>query len=109
MAETAKKVNYTEADVTKMTSLYEELGNEGMDQIAETLGKSVRSVRAKLVREGMYVAPPKGASSKKEGPTKKELLNQLEAIAPFPVDGLTGATKEAINLLIAEFGRRTDA
>jgi len=109
MAETVKKVNYTEDEVTKLTSLYQELGNDGMDQIAEALGKSVRSVRAKLVREGVYVAPPKGASSKKEGPTKKELLNQLEAIAPFPVDGLTGATKEAINLLIAEFGRRTDA
>jgi len=109
MAETAKKVNYTEEDVTKLTSLYQELGNEGMDQIAETLGKSVRSVRAKLVREGIYIAPEKKASAKKDGPTKKELLVELEGIAPFPVDGFMGATKEAIGHLIAEFGRKTDA
>lgn len=109
MAETAKKVNYTEADVTKMTAMYQELGNEGMDQIAEAIGKSVRSVRAKLVREGIYVAPEKKATAKKDGPTKKELLSDLERVAPFPVDGFMGATKEAIGHLIAEFGRKTDA
>jgi len=109
MAEAAKKVNYTDADIATLTNMYGELGNDGLDRIAETLGKSVRSVRAKLVREGLYVTPVKGATAKKEGPTKKELLNDLEKVAPFPVDGLVGATKEAINHLIATFATRKDA
>jgi len=109
MAEVAKKVNYSETDMSVLTNMYGELGNEGLDRIAETLNKTVRSVRAKLVREGLYVAPEKGAAkAKKEGPTKKELLNDLEKVAPFPVDGLVGATKEAISHLIATFTARKD-
>lgn len=107
MTATAKKVNYSEAEITTLTNMYGELGNDGLDRIAETLGKSVRSVRAKLVREGLYVTPEKGvAKAKKEGPTKKELLIELEKVAPFPVDGFLGATKEAINHLIASFAER---
>ena len=104
MAEVAKKVNYTDGDIATLTNMYGELGNAGLDRIAETLNKSVRSVRAKLVREGLYVAPEKGAvKAKKEGPTKKELILELGKVAPFPVDGFMGATKEAINHLIAAF------
>lgn len=110
MADVAKKVNYSETDMSVLTNMYGELGNDGLDRIAETLNKTVRSVRAKLVREGLYVAPEKGAAkAKKEGPTKKELLNDLEKVAPFPVDGLVGATKEAISHLIATFTARKDA
>jgi hypothetical protein len=110
MAEAAKKVNYSETDMSVLTNMYGELGNDGLDRIAETLNKTVRSVRAKLVREGLYVAPEKGAAkAKKEGPTKKELLNDLEKVAPFPVDGFLGATKEAISHLIATFTARKDA
>jgi len=104
MAEVAKKVNYTDTDMSVLTNMYGELGNDGLDRIAATLNKTVRSVRAKLVREGLYVAPEKGAAkAKKEGPTKKELLLDLEKVAPFPVDGFMGATKEAIGHLIATF------
>ena len=104
MADVAKKVNYTDTDMSVLTNMYGELGNDGLDRIAATLNKTVRSVRAKLVREGLYVAPEKGAAkAKKEGPTKKELLIDLEKVAPFPVDGFMGATKEAIGHLIATF------
>ena len=66
--------------------------------------RSVRSVRSKLVREGVYVAATKAVvSPRPPGPTKKELLNQLEELAPFPVDGFVGATKDAIKLLIQHF------
>lgn len=99
---TAKKVNYSEQDVARLHDMYASLGNDGMEQIAAALSKSVRSVRAKLVRDGIYIAPEKGApaSKKKEGPSKKELITSLEQIAPFPVDGFMGATKEAITSLI---------
>ena len=96
MAETATKaVNYSDELTAKVISDYQE--GVDLDAIAEIVGKSVRSVRSKLVREGVYVAKPKAATSdKREGPTKKELLNQLESIAPFEVNGFMGATKSAI-------------
>ena len=95
MAETAKKaVNYTDELTAKVISDYQE--GVDLDIIADEIGKSVRSVRSKLVREGVYIAKPKTASAKRDEPTKKELLNQLESIAPFEVNGFMGATKSAI-------------
>jgi len=72
-------------------------------EIATAIDKSVRSVRSKLVREGVYVAKPKVASKKVQGPTKKELLRDLENLE-FDVSGFEGATKDAIERLIAHFG-----
>ena len=96
MAETATKaVNYSDELTAKVISDYQE-GVE-LDTIADEIGKSVRSVRSKLAREGVYIAQPKATSStKRDEPTKKELLNQLESIAPFEVNGFMGATKSAI-------------
>jgi hypothetical protein len=92
---TTKTVNYTEEMTAQLHNLYAELGNEGLDKIAETLGKPVRSVRAKLVRDGIYVAGEKAKTAKKDGPSKKELLNELDKLG-FASEGLEGATKEAI-------------
>ena len=73
-----------------------------VEDIADAIGKSVRSVRSKLVREGVYVAqekPTKGV--KRDGPSKKELLGKLEEVDPnAPLSGLMGATKEAISWAI---------
>lgn len=94
----AKAVNYT----PELTASIVEQYQSGVDvaDIAASIDKSVRSVRSKLVREGVYIAAPKAASKKQMGPTKKELLIELEQVAPFSVDGFMGATKEAINDLI---------
>ena len=105
MADTkpVSKANYTEEMVEQAIAMYADLGNDGLDKIAEAIGKNVRSVRSKLVRDGVDVASPKTSAAKREGPTKKELLHQLEAVAPFEVDGFMGATKSAIGDLIAHF------
>ena len=96
-----KNVNYTPELTAQIVDQYQ----QGVDvaEIAEAINKSVRSVRSKLVREGVYVAKPKTTTRKAGEPTKKELLNQLEEVAPFPVDGFMGATKEAINELLSHF------
>ena len=100
MAETAKKVvNYTEELTAKVIADYQE--GVDLDAIADEIGKSVRSVRSKLVREGVYIAKPKPTTAKRYEPTKKELLNTLEGIAPFEVTGFMGATKSALNDLIS--------
>lgn len=101
MAEAKTTTNYTDEMIDRITEMYEDMGNDGMDQIAEAVGRSVRSVRSKLVNLGVYVkqdAPV--AAAKREGPTKKDMLNTLEALVPFEVDGLMGATKAAIGELI---------
>ena len=73
-----------------------------VEDIADAIGKSVRSVRSKLVREGVYVAQEKPTGAKRDnGPSKKELLNRLEEVDPnAPLNGLMGATKEAISWAI---------
>ena len=73
-----------------------------VEDIADAIGKSVRSVRSKLVREGVYVAQEKPQGSKRDnGPTKKELLGKLEEVDPnAPLNGLMGATKEATSWAI---------
>ena len=94
---TQSKVNYT----PEMTQLIVEDYNSGVsvEDIAAKVVKSVRSVRSKLVREGVYVAKPKVVSRKVEGPTKKELLVELSATG-YDVSGLEGATKDAIARLM---------
>ena len=103
------KVNYSEAQTAQLIADYQ--AGLSVESIAEAMGKAVRSVRAKLVREGVYVAPEKGAKSKREeGPTKKELLITLAEVWPdAPVDGLINATKEAISALIAHLESVADA
>lgn len=100
MAKEAKQ-NYSEAQTAAMIAEYQ--AGATVEAIAEAMGKAVRSVRAKLVREGVYIAPEKGAKAKREeGPTKKELLITLSSVWPdAPVDGLVNATKEAISALIS--------
>lgn len=107
-AKAAKAENYSADVLARVLSDYE--AGVSVETIAESIGKSVRSVRSKLVREGVYVAQPKAAKSKREeGPSKKELLRQLEAIAPFPVDGFMNATKEAISALISHLETEAEA
>lgn len=96
-----KAPNYTAEQTALIISEYEQ--HVGIETIAEMVGKSVRSVRSKLVREGVYVATPKAKARKNDEPTKKELLLELEQVAPFEVTGLMGATKASIQDLIAHF------
>lgn len=99
MAATAKTPNYTE-EMTEMM-IREYRAGVSLEDLSEKLNRSIRSVRSKLVREGVYITPEKPAKAAKiEGPTKKEMLRDLEELAPFPVDGFMGATKEAIAALI---------
>jgi hypothetical protein len=94
------KVNYTAEMTAAIVDRYK--AGETVEAIAASISKAVRSVRSKLVREGVYTAAekPKGAK-REEGPTKKELLRELETLAPnLPIDGFVNATKEAITALI---------
>ena len=92
------QVNYTAELTAAIVDQYQ--AGVSVDEIATDIGKSVRSVRSKLVREGVYVAKAKPAAKRDNGPTKKELLIELENTG-FDVNGFEGATKDAIMRLIA--------
>ena len=97
-AKSMAQVNYSAEMTAQIISDYQ--NGVAVEDIASSIEKSVRSVRSKLVREGVYVAQPKAKANKVQGPTKKELLNDLEATG-FDVSGFEGATKDAIMRLIA--------
>jgi transposase-like protein len=94
----AAQQNYTPELTATIVDQYQ--NGATVEDIAASIDKSIRSVRSKLVREGVYVAQPKAKSTKVMGPTKKELLRDLEGTG-FDVSGFEGATKEAITRLIA--------
>lgn len=101
-----KNPNYTAEMTAQIISDYQ--NGTSVADIAEAIGKSVRSVRSKLVREKdengerIYIPAEKPVSVKVTGPSKKVLLNDLEKLDPnFPVNGMRGATKEAIEYLVA--------
>ena len=94
----ATQTNYSVELTSKIVSDYQ--AGTSVEDIASAIDKSVRSVRSKLVREGVYVAKPVTKSTKVMGPTKKELLIELNNNFGYDVSGLEGATKEAISHLM---------
>ena len=105
MAKTAKVVNYTPEQTASMVETY--LANpskETVETLAAEMGKTVRSVVAKLSREKVYVS--KTYETKKgEKPVKKDsmadaigsILNLSEAEA----DSLAKANKMALAKIFA--------
>ena len=95
----AKKApNYTDEMVVVITESYQ--AGTPLEEIAEAIGKSVRSVRSKLICEDVWIPVEKKAKKPKK-PSKKELLNRLEEVDPnAPIDGLKGAKIDAIAWII---------
>ena len=100
------KPNYTDAQVATAISRYAELRKDGtdndsvLDTIGEEIGKSRKSVRAKLVRENVFVADVKPETAPKdEGPTKKDQLKELDLLG-VNTKGADGATKDFLTEVI---------
>ena len=75
---TVRPKNYTEDMVTTMHSLYTaNPTRETVDVLAGQLGKSVRSIIAKLSREGIYVAQPRVTKTGEPVVRKAELVSQI--------------------------------
>ena len=63
------------------------------------MGKTIKSVRSKLVREKVYIAAD-SQYKRKTGKSKKELLRDLETVIDMDVSGLMGVSKESLINLI---------
>jgi hypothetical protein len=95
-----KALNYTPEQTTKMVSDYQ--NGITVEQIAENLGKTVRSVVAKLSREKVYKAK-EYISKTGEKPIKKDIhADAIGAILRMPendIESLTKANKNALKMI----------
>lgn len=98
---TAKIVNYTAEQTQQIVADY--TAGVSVEQIAQTLGKSVRSIVAKLSREGVY--------KKKEYTTKTgeavvkkdaaaDAIGAMLGMAENDIESLTKANKTALKLIL---------
>jgi len=93
--------NYTDEMVAKMTEAYEaNPTRETVEELASTLGKSVRSIIAKLSREGVYVAQPKVTKTGEPVVRKAELVAMLEAHFEVQMPTLVKASKADLQKLV---------
>lgn len=97
-----KTVNYTPEQTIKMVADYQ--GGVTVEAIAESLGKTVRSVVAKLSREGVYQKKVY-VSKTGEKPVKKdttaEQIGVIVGLSEGEVDSLTKANKTALVKILA--------
>lgn len=99
---TAKAVNYTPEQTTTMVADYK-AGNT-VESIAESMGKSVRSVVAKLSREKVYI-PKTYISKTGEKPVKKDVhadaIGAVLNLTESETESLTKANKTALVKIFA--------
>ena len=92
------QAQYTPEQATQMVEQYTQ--GVTVEAIATTMGKSVRSVIAKLSREGVY--KPKAKASGAQVVRKAQLIEAIAARLDVPaerLESLEKATKEALELL----------
>ena len=101
MADTAiRPKNYTDEMVAQMTAAYEaNPSRETVDMLAGQMGKSVRSVIAKLSREGVYVAQPKVTKTGEPVVRKQELVALLQDHFGIEIPTLVKASKADLQRL----------
>lgn len=97
---TPKVENYSADDTAKIVAAYEEAGTDlteaghnaraaVVEQLAKEYGKSVRSIRSKLVLEKVYIKRGTTSAVTGEKPEKKEVIaeNLVKAFGSRMVDG----------------------
>jgi hypothetical protein len=93
--------NYTPEQTVELVTGYQ--SGKTVEQLAETLGKTVRSVVAKLSREGVYVAKTRATGQARV--KKAELVDKLAlacGVAPEVFESLEKANHEVLERLVAE-------
>ena len=95
-----KIVNYTPEQTLKMVTDYQ--SGVTVESIAESLGKTVRSVVAKLSREGVY-RKKEYVSKTGEKPVKKDVhadaIGAILRLSEGEIDSLTKANKSALKAI----------
>ena len=94
---TAKAVNYTAEQTLQIVADYQ--AGTTVETIAEAMGKSVRSIVAKLSREGVY-QKKQYVSKTGERPVKKDVhadaIGAILRLSENDIESLTKANKSAL-------------
>jgi hypothetical protein len=96
----ATQTNYTQEQTQELVASYQ--AGETVEVLATNMGKTVRSVVAKLSREGVYVA--KTATKGVARVRKADLVDQLAAkcgVAPEVFESLEKANLDVLEALVA--------
>ena len=97
----AQAKNYTDEMVSEMTKRYTESPTrETVDALAKDMGKTVRSIIAKLSREGVYVAQPRTTKSGEPVISKSELVAQINEHFGIELPTLVKAGKQDLAKLV---------
>ena len=97
--------NYTDEMGAQMTEAYTaNPTRDTVDALAKRFGKSVRSIIAKLSREGVYVAQPKVTKTGEPVVRKAELVSVVEAHFGIALPTLVKASKADLQKLVDHLG-----
>ena len=97
---TAKTVNYTPEQTLKMVADYK--SGVSVETLAQNLGKSVRSIVAKLSREGVYQKKTYVSKTGEPVVKKDAHADAIGAILQLPendIESLTKANKSALKAI----------
>lgn len=93
--------NYTDEQVAHMVEVYSaNPTRDTVDVLAQELGKSVRSIIAKLSREGVYIAQERKTKSGEPVVRKADLVAQLEVHFDAGLPSLVKASKADLTFLV---------
>lgn len=95
-----KKPNYTEEQVARLHESAP-VDYAKAQLLAEELGKNVRSIIAKVKREGIEYIAKQAPEPKRKGPTKKELVEEIVTMGTFAEKAMRGLEKAPVPALQA--------
>jgi len=101
MTEVTKAANYTEEMVDAMVADYQDSpSKDTVAKLAKEFNKSTRSIVAKLVREGVYVAAPRVTKAGTPVVRKSELVAQVQELLGVEMPTLEKASKQDLESLL---------
>ena len=93
--------NYTDEMVATMVDQYSASPTKAtVEALAETFGKSTRSIIAKLSREGVYVAQPKTTKSGTPSVRKADIVADIASVLGVELEAPTLVKASKVDLLM---------
>ena len=98
---TTRTPNYTSVMVNEVVSTYTAKPTlSTVEQLAASMGKNKRSIIAKLVREGVYVAQPRQTKSGAPIIRKAELVSTIQSHFGISTPSLEKASKADLQTIV---------
>mgnify|MGYP004000514111 FL=1 len=105
MTEVTRVPNYTDEMVEAMVADYQDNPTKDtVTKLASEFNKSTRSIVAKLVREGVYIAAPRVTKTGAPVIRKSEIVAQIQDALGVEFSTLEKASKADLERLLAAVG-----